>query len=102
MEELKYLHIKGSFFCFMIYAFLSLFQRIMDLIICQIVNIGQHITFSPGAEEKAIFINTAYFNVDLLLASLLLLLYLPGCDGLWDQSGEEVLHCFSYKYELLK
>lgn len=86
----------------MMYAFLSLFQRITDLLICQIVNIGQHITFSCGAEEKEIFINPAYFSVDLLLVSLLLLLYLPGCDGLWDQSGEEDLHCFSYKYELFK
>lgn len=86
----------------MIYAFLSLFQRVMDLLICQIVNIGQHTTFLSGAEEKEIFINTAYFSVDLLLVSLLLLLYLPGCDGLWDQSGKEVLHCFSYKWELFK
>lgn len=84
----------------MMYAFLSLFQRIMDLIICQSVNIGQHVTVSSGGKENEIFVNAAYFSVELLLVSLLLLLYLPGCDDLWDQSGEVVLHCFSYKYEL--
>lgn len=72
----------------------------MDLIICQSVNIGQHVTVSSGVEEKEIFINSAYFSVELLLVSLLLLLCLPGCNDLWDRSGEEVLHCFSYKYEV--
>lgn len=84
----------------MTYAFLSLFQRIMDLIICQSVNIGQHVTVSSGGEENEICVNSAYFSVELLPVSLLLLLYLPDCDDLWDRSGEVVLHCFSYKYEL--
>lgn len=50
MEERKYLHITGSFFNSLRYAFLSLFQIIMDLVVCQIVNIEQHVAFSSGAK----------------------------------------------------
>jgi len=86
----------------MMYAFLCPFQRIIDLLICQIVNIGQHTTFLSRGEEEEIFVNAAYFSVDLLLVSLLLLLYLPGSGHLWDRSGQKALHCFSYKYESFK
>lgn len=95
MEEVKCLHIRGFSVGFVMCAFLFLFQRIRELIICQIVNIGQHITFLSGAEEKEILILECR-----PLVSLLLLWGLPSCDGLWDQSGDVLLR-FACKYELL-
>lgn len=58
MEEVKCLHIRGLSVGFVMYAFLSLFQRIRELVICPTVNIGQHVTFLSGAEEKEILILT--------------------------------------------